>query len=288
MLPIIFAAAIALAPAHAPVRTPEYTPAAPYDQRAPAFRDETFQSAALGRPIKYRVLLPDGYDRGAKRFPVLYLLHGLEGHFDDWSTRTDLAERVRSLPLIVVMPEGADSWYTNAADASGRFEDYIATDLVHDVEAKFRAIRARYGRVIAGLSMGGYGAVKIALKHPGLFQAAVSLSGAFDATDPPFAESFPAHTEAMGRIFGSPASDTRRDNDVFALAGKVTVAGAPAIYVACGESDRFLASNRRLVEILQKRGFTYEYHETAGAHGWDYWNRQIVPLLAWVRRQTAR
>lgn len=272
MLPVIFAAWIALTPAHA------------HTQPARGFHDDAVQSTALGRSLKYRVLLPEGYDRTAKRFPVLYLLHGLDGHYDDWSTRTELAERVRPLPLIVVMPEGGDSWYTNAADGSGRFEDYIAIDLIRDVESKYRAIRARYGRAIAGLSMGGYGALKIALKHPGLFQAAAALSGALDATDPPFASSFPSHTEEMGRIFGPPASDTRRDNDVFLLAENAA-RNAPALYVACGESDRFLASNRRLVEILQKRGVAYAYHETAGAHAWDYWNGQVAPLLDWLLPQ---
>ena len=80
----------------------------------------------------------------------------------------------------------------------------MANDLIRDVESKYLVIRARYGRAIAGLSMGGYGAIKIALKHPGLFAAAGSLSGAFDATDPEFAKSFPPHTEEMGRIFGPP------------------------------------------------------------------------------------
>ncbi len=272
MLPVIFAGWIGLVS----------SPAAP----AHVFRDESFQSTALGRLIKYRVLLPADYESSTRRrFPVLYLLHGLDGHYDDWSTRTQLADRVRSIPLIVVMPEGGDSWYTNAEDGSGRFEDYIASDLVHDVETKFRAIRARYGRAISGLSMGGYGAIKIALKHPGLFEAAGSLSGAFDAADPAFAKIFPAHTEEMGRIFGPPGSDARRENDIFVLAGDVSVANAPALYVACGEGDRFLGSNRRLVEILQKRGFTYEYHETAGAHAWDYWDRRVMPLVDWIMQK---
>jgi S-formylglutathione hydrolase FrmB len=121
----------------------------------PALQDVTLQSAALGRSITYRVLLPDGYRSSAVRYPVLYLLHGLDGHYQDWSTRTELAARAARLPLVIVMPEGGDWWYTNAADGSGRYEDYIATDLVADVEARFRVIRARYGRAIAGLSMGG-------------------------------------------------------------------------------------------------------------------------------------
>ena len=270
MLPVIFAATIAFASAHAaPPRA--------------VVRDEAFHSTALGRLIKYRVVLPEGYGRSTTtRFPVLLLLHGLDGHYDDWSTRTHLVERASRLPLIVVMPEGGDSWYTNAADGSGRFEDYIVTDLIADVDARYRTIRARYGRAIAGLSMGGYGAIKLALKHPALFAAAASLSGAFDAADPSFANIFPAHTEEMTRIFGPPDGDTRRENDLFVIAENAAAAASPALYVDCGESDRFLPSNRRLVEILQKHGFTYEYHETAGAHAWDYWNRRLDPLLQWV------
>ena len=272
MLPLMLAVAVTVSIQH---------PAPP----AGVYRDDTLQSAALGRPLKYRVLLPESYGRSARRFPVLYLLHGLDGHYDDWSTRTQLAEKARALPLVVVMPEGEDSWYVNAADGSGRFEDYVADDLVHDVESKYRVIRARYGRAIAGLSMGGYGAITIALKHPALFAAAGSLSGAFDAPDPEFAKSFPAHTEQMAGIFGPPGGDARQRNDVFIIAAAAKASGGPALYFDCGENDRFLASNRRLVAIVQQRGFTYEYHETPGMHAWDYWNRRVAPLLAWVMAQ---
>ena len=145
-------------------------------------------------------------------------------------------------------------------------------------------IRSRYGRVIAGLSMGGYGAIKIALKHPGLYAAAGSLSGAFDATEPAFADLFPAHTSEMAAIFGAQGSDERRANDVFVMARAAAPSSAPRLYVDCGESDRFLASNRRLVEIVQARGLAYEYHETPGAHGWDYWNRRLPAVLDWAMR----
>jgi S-formylglutathione hydrolase FrmB len=255
---------------------------------APPYEDVTLPSRALGQPVKYRVLLPEGYRDARRRYAVLYLLHGLDGHFDDWTTRTQLARRAGALPIIVVMPEGNSSWYVNAADGSGRYEDYITTELVADVDARFRTIRARYGRAIAGLSMGGYGAVRLALKHPSLYAAAASLSGAFDAPEPAFAERFRAHTEEMGRIFGPAGGEARRDGDVYALADRASAGGAPALFMACGTSDPFLESNRRMAALLQKRGFAYEYHETAGGHGWDYWNRQIDPLLAFIVRNTGR
>lgn len=267
MLPALLAALLVVAPRFAgPVR------------------DVSFDSPALGHPISYRVLLPEGYAASRRRYPVLYLLHGLDGHFDDWTTRTQIAELARRLPLVIVTPEGHDSWYVNAADGSGRYEDYIARDLIADVETRFRVIRARYGRALAGLSMGGYGAIRIAVTHPALFAAAASLSGAFDAADPAFAERFKAHTEEMRRIFGAPDSTARRADDVYAAAEAAESRGAPALFLACGTADPFLDSNRRLVAILQKRGFAYEYHETAGAHAWDYWNRQLETLLPWVTR----
>ncbi|MDQ3421267.1 MAG: alpha/beta hydrolase-fold protein [Acidobacteriota bacterium] len=145
--------------------------------------EASLQSAALGRTMKYRVLMPADYATSQRRYPVLYLLHGLGGDYKDWTTRTNLAEYSRTLPLIIVMPDGENSWYTNAANApEERFEDYILTDLQADVAAKYRTINSRHGRTIAGLSMGGYGALKMALRRPGAFAVAASFSGAFSAS----------------------------------------------------------------------------------------------------------
>ena len=127
--------------------------------------------------MKYRVLLPAEYESSQRRYPVLYLLHGLGGDYRDWTTRSNLAEYSRTLPLIIVMPDGRNSWYTNALDTpADRFEDYILTDLQADVVRKYRTINSRYGRTIAGLSMGGYGALKMALKRPAAFSVAASFS----------------------------------------------------------------------------------------------------------------
>jgi putative tributyrin esterase len=246
-------------------------------------RDELVASPALGRTMKYRVLLPEDYEPSRERYRVLYLLHGLGGDYLDWSTRTDIGRFARSLPLIIVMPDGENAWYTNAAQNGPRFEDYIADDLVKDVERKYPVIRARYGRAIAGLSMGGYGALKIALKHPGTFAVAGSFSGALGAADPSFDDAR-AYKESLYRVFGPPGSEVRGANDLTAIVGRAVVAGAPAIYMDCGTSDDLLESNRTLAAVLQKRGFAYEYHETAGAHAWDYWNRRIEAFLPWLMK----
>ena len=252
-------------------------------------KEESFHSPALSRTMKYRVLLPRDYDASLRRYPVLYLLHGLTGDYRDWTTRTNLAEYTQPLSLIVVMPDGGNQWYTNAADGSARFEDYITTDLPADVVQKYRTVNSRYGRAIAGLSMGGYGALKLALKRPAQFAVAGSFSGAFGATIEGrydrMIESVKA--EPLSRIFGPVGSETRTQNDVLALAAALKPAGSPYLYIDCGTSDSLIGENRDVVSALQKTGAAYEYHEIAGGHSWDYWDRRIREFLPVLMKKLA-
>jgi len=242
--------------------------------------EESVQSAALGRTMKYRVLLPADYATSQRRYTVLYLLHGLGGDYKDWTTRTNLADYSRTLPLIIVMPDGENSWYTNAANApEERFEDYILTDLQADVAAKYRTINSRHGRTIAGLSMGGYGALKMALKRPGAFAVAASFSGAFSATRPELAKMIPSEEARLRRIYGDDDSVSRRQNDLYSLAAAVKPGSAPYLYIDCGIADGLVTANREVVAALHKSGVAYEYHEVAGAHTWAYWDRQIREFL---------
>ena len=127
-----------------------------------------FQSKTIGRELSYIVVLPPGYHTSTStRYPVLYLLHGLGGHYTDWTARTNVADYAAQYRLIVVTPEGNDGWYIDsAAVASDKYESYVLNELIPDVESRYRAIQSRYGRAIAGLSMGGYGAIKFGLKSP--------------------------------------------------------------------------------------------------------------------------
>jgi putative tributyrin esterase len=249
---------------------------------ADRLREENVNSAALGRTMKYRVLLPDGYDASLRRYPVLYLLHGLGGNYADWTMRSNLAEYTRALPLIVVMPDAGNAWYTNAADGSERMEDYVFTDLPADVVQKFRTVNSRYGRAIAGLSMGGYGALKLAFKRPAAFAVVGAFSGAFEVTRSGRLERLigAAESERIARIFGPAESQTRKDSDVFSLAAALKPAAAPYVYIDCGITDNeLIGANREVVAALHKAGVAYEYHEVAGGHTWDYWDRQIRQFL---------
>jgi putative tributyrin esterase len=252
--------------------------------RAPLDQDESFRSDSLGRDGHYRILLPIDYSRGG-RFPVLYLLHGLYGDDRNWETRTGLKNYARNLPLLIVMPDADDSWYTNSATVpQDKFEDFIAKDLIAEIDGKYRTIRERRGRAIAGLSMGGYGAVKMALEYPNLFAFAGSLSGALNA-----AENLdtlrPEFRAKLLEVFGNDGSPTRAENDVFLLLKKTSDQTAlPYLYLACGTSDSFLDTNRAFVLQLSSRKIAYEYHETPGGHTWEYWDSALQPMLQAIQR----
>jgi S-formylglutathione hydrolase FrmB len=116
------------------------------------------------------VILPTGYHSSFRRYPVLYLLHGHDGGHRNWLERTNLLEYTAALPLIVVLPDAGNSWYNNSfARPEEKFEDYIAKDVPSFIDLNFRTLTFREARYVAGLSMGGYGALKLGMKYPGRF-----------------------------------------------------------------------------------------------------------------------
>jgi putative tributyrin esterase len=242
-------------------------------------RDNSFHSAALDREMKYRILLPCGYGATGGRFPVLYLLHGLYGDYLNWDTRTNLERYLEKYEVIVVTPDADDSWYTNSAsDPKDKFEDYIAKDLIAEIDGTFRTLRSCHARAIAGLSMGGYGALKIALRYPGDFAFAGSLSGALNAPQD-LGDKRPEFRNQLLKVFGPLGSKVRADNNVFSLLQGVSTKNLPYFYVACGSADDFLPVNRDFAAQLSSRSADYEYHETGGGHAWDYWDGALPDLL---------
>jgi putative tributyrin esterase len=247
-------------------------------KQAIVVKDSVFHSASLDRDMRYRTLLPRDYEDGA-RFPVLYLLHGIYGDYLNWDTRTGLENYAQNLHLLIVMPDADDSWYTNSATLPGdKFEDYVAKDLISEIDKKYRTIRDRHGRAVAGLSMGGYGALKLAIKYPELFGFAGSLSGALNAAQN-LDSLRPEFRTKLLEVFGSAGSRTRDEGDVFLLLNSPHESPYPYFYFACGTEDFFLETNRAFALQLASRKITYEYHETPGGHTWEYWDRALRPML---------
>jgi len=244
-----------------------------------AIKDITFHCVSLGRDIQYRVILPNRLPPD-KKLPTLYLLHGGGGNFRDWSNYSDvdtLAER----DLILVMPEGHSSYYTNsAARPEDRYEDYITTDLVADVEQRFPAISDRSHRAIAGVSMGGFGAIKLALVHPDLFSFAAGLSPALDVPSRPFSLKRIDQWRRFRAIFGPWQGELQRNNDPLLLVKTADPGKTPYIFLACGEQEGLLTANNQFAVQLKQRGFKFEYHIGRGNHDWAQWNGWLPALSA--------
>jgi S-formylglutathione hydrolase FrmB len=258
-------------------------------QSAATARVETvlFQSKLIGAALPYNVVLPPGYDAaGRTAYPVIYLLHGLAGHHDNWTSKTGLVSYAAQHRMIIVTPEGNDGWYTDSATvARDKYETYVVRELIPDVERRYRAVRKKQGRAIAGLSMGGYGALKFGLKYPNLFVFAASISGALDPVlhndaKPGVAWGF-VRASILG-VFGADDSPVRRDNDLYRMLLAVPakrISSLPFLYLDCGTEDAFLETNRELKLILEQRKIPHEYRELRGTHEWAYWDRQIRDVL---------
>jgi S-formylglutathione hydrolase FrmB len=238
--------------------------------------DITFRSAALGRDIEYRVISPSHLVRA--KLPVVYLLHGGGGGFRDWSNYSDVAGFAESGRLLV-MPEGEYSYYTNAVDPpQDRFEDYITRDLIDDVEDRFPAASGRANRAIIGVSMGGFGAVKIALRHPDLFAFAGGISSAIDVPRRAFSWKRLSQSRHYESVFGRTGSQTRRENDPFVLIRTANPQDATYFFLTCGEQEDLLPSNREFAALLAQRHFSHEFHSVSGGHDWNQWNAWL-PLV---------
>jgi putative tributyrin esterase len=243
-----------------------------------ALRDVTFRSAALKRDMQYRVMLPANISVGTK-FPVVYLLHGGGGNFRDWSNYSDVAVFAER-GLILVMPEGGDSYYVNAAERpQDRYEDYIVNDLIADVDSKFPVTEGRTNRAVVGVSMGGYAAVKFALSHPDLFVFGGGISPAIDVPSRPFSIKRIQQWRHHKSIFGPWGSQARRNGDPFVLARSADPAKTPYLFLSCGEQEGLLPPNRNFAALLESRHFRYEFHVVPGGHDWNQWNKRLPSVF---------
>ncbi len=240
-------------------------------------------SGSLGRTKQFSVVLPDGYVH-ARKYPVLYLLHGYGGDHRQWLMYSNILKYVEHLPIVVVLPDAERSYYVNSATVPrDRFEDY----LVHDLPAY---VRSRYSidtlhQAIAGASMGGYGALVLAFRNPGRFFFAGDISGSTDIPQyieshehGPFAFTFPGLRKAFGPEPG-PFYDA---HNLFRLYKTVAVDSLPYLYLSVGIQDQShlrLTTHRALAESLSTYGAYYEYHETPGTHSLKFFDKELLPLL---------
>lgn len=244
-----------------------------------AFCRINFVGRSLRMDARMNVICPE--EPG--RYPVLYLLHGLSHDADTWWRHGRVERHAAGLPLIVVMPEGQRGFYCNDPRPTGMAcEDHIVRDVVGLVDGMFPTIPRRGARAIAGMSMGGYGAMMLALRHPDVFSVAAPIAPAiFFAHD--LKREGPAGVHDLARAL------PKGQYDCFALARRMARTRARlAVRICCGAEDGLLPCNREFHRHLSKLGLQHEFIETPGRHNSDYWDAQLPEVLAYVTANLTR
>ena len=256
------------------------------------------KSQILHRPVRYCVYLPSGYDAGAaqrppRRYPVLYLLHGLGDNeqtlFNSggWTLLDDLRNQHKMGDFLIVVPEGRRSFYVNSADGSERYSDFFLQEFMPRIETKYRIRAERSSRAIAGISMGGYGALRFAFAHPEMFSA-VSAQSAALITETPQKLNAAATTGfplfgVLGPAFGKPIDAAHWNaNSPFLLAKRnAAELRRLAIYFNCGQEDNygFEKGNAALDRQLSEEHVKHEYHAYPGDHSITYFLSHFAEVM---------
>lgn len=235
-----------------------------------------FFSPALQKQTSAIILLPE--PQAPKPWSTLYLLHGLSDDHTIWTRRTSIERYVEGLPLVVVMPDGGRSFYCDAHQGFA-YGTAIGSELPRVTESYFPVRREREGRSVAGLSMGGYGAFRLALGNPDRFCAASSHSGALGFGHEPYRDD--EFAEEFRRVLG--AAPQGGPNDLFGLAELLATSGErPRLRFDCGVEDFLLDSNRAFHAHLGQVGYSHTYEEHPGAHTWEYWDEHVRTTIRFV------
>lgn len=242
----------------------------------------SIQSRSMGKTLKAAVVLPDSYSRSKSSYPVVYLLHGAYGYFGDWLRKTPEKGLLQRLAdqynLIIVNPEGEKfSFYLDSpVNPKSQFETHLTTEVVEMVDRQYRTIRSKAGRAITGLSMGGHGALYLSARHPELYAAAGSMSGAVDMASLLSRENVDAIKSLLEPVFGAQTSDVALydKHSVLTHLRQIKDNKMPLI-IDCGTEDYLLEPNRELHRRLLYLKVPHEYTERPGAHTWEYWGDSL-------------
>ena len=260
---------------------------------APAVSYVRVPTASLPSPARYLVFEPPSYARSpSRRYPVLVFLHDGYGNVRTLEHRgvtAELAARMSDgrLPeFLVVAPGAPGSWFSDSFDRKRRWEEFLTGDLIREIETRYRVLPGKAARAITGISMGGYGAVKIALKHPDLFGAVSSLSGALIPIHPEDIRRYGWITRlTLKRVFGNPPdASTLASNDVWDLVHEARFEKPPfSAHLRAGTEDFYGLDGvaAQLGSYLNEHGIPTEVVLEPGGHEWAYWRRGMVAICEW-------
>jgi S-formylglutathione hydrolase FrmB len=254
-------------------------------------------SRILGRGVGYAAYLPPDYAASSRRYPVVFLLHGFTDDETAWiqfgeaHLAADRAIASRDIPpMILVMPDAGVTWYLNDAAGKVRFEDMFVREFIPFIDATYRTRPSREFRGVAGLSMGGWGTLVYALKHPDLFSAAAALSAAVrtdeEFTGRPDDEFDAVYGDLFGHKLRGPDRLTAhfRANNPFDLVRTLPAESLKSVrlWLDCGDDDFLTAGNAAFHVLLRERGVPHEYRVRDGEHSWSYWRTGLTDGLRFI------
>ena len=258
---------------------------------------QIIKSKILDEAVNYSILLPPGYESTNRRYPVVYVLHGYTDDETAWVQFGEIDRQASQSiiegeipPMILVMPDAKVTWYVNDAQGKKRYEDFFIQELIPHIDATLRTRAERNYRGITGLSMGGYGSLLYAMKHPNLFVASAPLSAAiyteetvakydqkrWDRTEGPM---YGLGLEGKNRI-----SDHWKNNNPFYLLKKIDLEELKKVkfYFDCGDDDFLYEGNSKIHIAFRDLNIPHEFRMRDGAHNWAYWRTGIIPALQFI------
>ncbi len=284
----------------------------------PGLETVEFYSPAVDRRMKFDIVLPEDYYQSDTRYPVLYLLHGYMQNYTVWGRNLAAAFYARELnDLIVVLPDAGNSWFINYASSSegqtNNWEDHIVNDVIGHVDKNYRTEPRREGRAVAGLSMGGFGAYSMGLRHSELFVSIGSTSGALShartaaaairaganrqsgPTDPERQARIDEADAFISKIIDIPGFSTQGERtpkgvdfataeqadayDPFAIIYEVPRSQMPHIYMDSGTEDGLVQEAREMAQLLMLNNVPFDYMQNHGTHNSEYWRRSIGHMM---------
>ncbi|PVZ83761.1 XynC protein [Serratia sp. S1B] len=237
------------------------------------------ESDNINKKLYATIILPDSYNNSERHYSTIYLLHGWGGNDKSWTDKTNVSTLADTYQMIIVMPDGDyDKWYINSPVIyKSNYEKYIGNDVPTFIDNNFRTIASQSGRAITGLSMGGFGALNVALNYPKTFGAVGSMSGGVDPRDYP-------KNWGLEKVFGDAISNAKfwDDKAIINNAHQFISLNIP-IYIDCGVNDFFIEPNRKLHKRLLELNINHNYLESPGGHSWDYWDNAVKYQLLFMK-----
>jgi S-formylglutathione hydrolase FrmB len=254
------------------------------------------KSSVLGKDVEYNLYFPPDYDKTNRRYPVLYLLHGMGDDETGWTQFGEVKaiadqqlQKHMMTEMIIVTPDAGTSWYINSADGKFKYEDFFINEFIPHIDATYRTRTEKRFRGIAGLSMGGHGTLIMAMKHPELFATAAPLSAGIFTRD----ELMAMPEENWNRYFAGPYGNNKgadritehlSKNWILSIVenGNADDLKKVKYFIDCGDKDFLIKGNMALHALLIDKKIPHEFRVREGVHNWDYWRSSLPEVLKFV------